>query len=181
MTTEQEVGISPTLLEAMLLQHKVEQFLYHEAALLDAHDYEHWVDLFSDDTHYFMPIRRTRLHRERAKEFTQPGEMAYFDDTKMLLVGRWKKFASNSAWSEDPASRTRHMITNVRVIEDRGEELAIESCFHVHRTRLKSDVDTWIGRRQDVLRRHEGSFLIAKRVILLDQTVLQSSNLSTMF
>ena len=47
--------------------------------------------------------------------------------------------------------------------------------------RLKSDTDSWMGMRRDVLRRTEGSFLIAKRLVLLDQTVLLSRNLSTMF
>ncbi len=169
------------LLADMVRQYEVEKFLYDEAALLDAHDYERWVALFSDDTHYFMPIRRTRLRRELSKEFTKPGEMAYFDDDKMMLTMRWKKFAAGSSWAEDPPSRTRHLITNVRVVEDRGDELAVESNFHVYRTRLKSEIDSWVGRREDVLRRHGDSFLIAKRVILLDQTVLLSRNLSTMF
>jgi biphenyl 2,3-dioxygenase beta subunit len=69
----------------------------------------------------------------------------------------------------------------VRVVEDRGDELSVESNFHVYRTRLKSDIDSWVGRREDTLRRDGDSFLIAKRLILLDQTVLLSRNLSTMF
>jgi biphenyl 2,3-dioxygenase beta subunit len=181
MTAVGDVNVESALMAPMVLHHQVEQFLYTEAAYLDAHDYESWVNLFSDDTHYFMPIRRTRLRRELSKEFTEPGEMAYFDDDKMLLTARWKKFASNSAWAEDPPSRTRHMITNVRVVEDRGDELDVHSNFHVYRTRLKSEIDSWVGCRHDLLRRHGGSFLIAKRVILLDQTVLLSGNLSTLF
>lgn len=181
-TTVAEVaGTDAEQVAAMVLQYQVEKFYRDEAALLDAHDLEHWVQLFSDDTHYFMPIRRTRLRREQSKEFTQPGEMAYFDDDKMTLMMRWQKFATGSAWAEDPPSRTRHMITNVRILEDRGDELDVESYFHLYRTRLNSEVDSWVGSRQDVLRRHEGSFLIAKRVILLDQTILLSRNLSTMF
>ena len=181
MTIDQVAAVEPVLLAAMVRQYQVEKFYNDEAALLDAHDLEHWVELFSDDTHYFMPIRRTRLRRELAKEFTQPGEMAYFDDDKMTLTLRWKKFASGAAWAEDPPSRTRHLITNVRVVEDRGDELDVESNFHVYRTRLKSEVDSWVGSRHDVLRRNETSFLIAKRLILLDQTILLSRNLSTMF
>ncbi|MTD55678.1 3-phenylpropionate/cinnamic acid dioxygenase subunit beta [Amycolatopsis sp. RM579] len=165
----------------MLRQYQVEKFYHDEAALLDAHDYEHWVELFSEDTHYFMPIRRTRLRRELRKEFTKPGEMAYFDDDKAILTARWKKLASGSAWAEDPPSRTRHLITNVRITEDRDDELSVESNFHVYRTRLKSDADSWVGSRQDVLRRDGDSFLIAKRLILLEQTVLLARNLSTMF
>ena len=169
------------LVAAMVLQHQVERFYFDEAAMLDAHDLEHWVQLFTDDTHYFMPIRRTRLRRELGKEFTEPGEIAYFDDDKATLMFRWQKFATGVAWAEDPPSRTRHLITNIRVLSDRGDELDVESCFHVYRTRLKSEVDSWVGSRQDVLRRVDGSFQIARRRILLDQTLLLSRNLSTMF
>ena len=80
---------------AMLLHYEVERFYYDEAALLDSHRYDEWLALFSDDAHYFMPIRRTRMQRELDKEFTKPGEMAFFDDTKALLAGRIK--SSNGA------------------------------------------------------------------------------------
>jgi biphenyl 2,3-dioxygenase beta subunit len=73
------------------------------------------------------------------------------------------------------------LITNIRIVSDGGDEMDVHSNFHVYRTRLKSEIDSWVGTRRDVLRRHEGSFLIAKRVILLDQTVLLSANLTTMF
>jgi 3-phenylpropionate/cinnamic acid dioxygenase small subunit len=181
MAIDETAGIDAQPVAAMVRQYQVEKFYNDEAALLDTHDLEHWVQLFSDDTHYFMPIRRTRLRRELDKEFTKPGEMAYFDDDKIGLTLRWQKFATGAAWAEDPPSRTRHLITNVRITDDRGDELDVESYFHVYRTRLKSEVDTWVGSRKDVLRRHEGSFLIANRLVLLDQTVLLSRNLSTMF
>ena len=63
-------------------QYDVEQFYYEEAALPRRHEYGEWVELFTDDTHYFMPIRRTRSKRELDKEFTKPGEMAFFDDER---------------------------------------------------------------------------------------------------
>lgn len=181
MTTMTDVGLDPRLLAAMVLQYRVEKFYYDEAALLDAHDYEAWVKMFSDDTHYFMPIRRTRLRRELRREFTKPGEMAYFDDDKATLIGRWQKVADGTSWAEDPPSRTRHLITNVRVVADDGLEVNVESNFHVYRTRLKSEEDSWIGSRQDVLRRDGDSFLVARRHILLEQTVLLARNLSTLF
>ena len=171
----------PQLVSAMVLQHQVERFYFDEAAMLDSHDLERWVQLFTDDTHYFMPIRRTRLRRELDKEFTEPGEIAFFDDDKSTLIFRWQKFASGVAWAEDPPSRTRHLVTNIRVLADRGDELDVESYFHVYRTRLKSEVDSWVGSREDVLRRVDGTFQIARRRILLDQTILLSRNLSTMF
>ena len=166
---------------AMLLHYEVERFYYDEAALLDAHQYEEWLALFSDDAHYFMPIRRTRAKRELDQEFTQPGEMAYFSDTKTLLAGRVEKLKSGRSWAEDPPSRTRHLITNVRIVKDNGRTLEVESNFHLYRTRLNSEETSWIGSRRDVLRRVEGSFQIADRKIFLEQTVLLSRNLSNFF
>ena len=127
-----------------------------------------------------MPIRRTRMQREPDKEFTQRGEMAFFDDDKRLLAGRIAKLQTGS-WAEDPPSRILHSITNVRVVADDGRELHVESNFHVYRTRLRSEEDSWIGSRRDVLRRVDGSFRIADRKIFLEQTVLLSRNLSHFF
>lgn len=181
MSIDNDIRVDQNRLAEMLTQYEVERFYYDEAALLDAHSYEQWLDLFSDDTHYFMPIRRTRSSRELDKQFTRPGEMAFIDDIKPHLKGRVRKLATGKSWAEDPPSRTRHFITNIRVIEDRTEELEVEANFHLYRTRLKSEETSWFGVRRDVLRRHEGSFLIADRVVLLDQTVLLSRNLSNFF
>lgn len=166
---------------AAVRQYEVERFYYDEAALLDAHRYEEWLALFTDDSHYFMPIRRTRMQRELDKEFTQPGEMAFFDDSKELLAGRVAKLQSGRSWAEDPPSRTRHLITNVRVMRDDGHELEVESNFHLYRTRLNSEESSWIGSRRDVLRRVGESLQIADRRIFLEQTVLLSRNLSNFF
>jgi biphenyl 2,3-dioxygenase subunit beta len=166
---------------AMVRQHEVEQFLYDEAALLDAHRYEDWLALFADDATYFMPIRRTRLRKELDKEFTQRDEMAFFNDTKAHLAQRVAKLLTGRSWAEDPPSRTRRLVTNVRVTDDDGTELAVESNFLLYRTRLDSQEDKWIGSRQDVLRRHEGSFLLAARTILLEETVVLSRNMSNFF
>jgi biphenyl 2,3-dioxygenase beta subunit len=165
----------------MLRHYEVERFYYDEAALLDAHQYDQWLALFSDDAHYFMPIRRTRTQREIAQEFTKPGEMAFFDDTKMLLAGRVAKLRSGRSWSEDPPSRTRHLITNIRILKDDGRTLEVESNFHVYRTRLNSEETSWIGSRRDLLRRIDGGLQIASRTIFLEQTVLLSRNLSNFF
>ena len=181
MTVDEAANSGTASVAAVLVQHSVEQFYYNEAALLDNYELEKWVSLFSDDTHYFMPIRRTRLRRELDLEFTKPGQAAYFDDDKTTLIIRQQKFATGTAWAEDPPSRTRHLISNIRITEDRGDELDVESYFHVYRTRLRADIDSWVGRRVDTLRRHDGAFLIARRHILLDQTVLLSRNLSTFF
>ncbi|MCC5575369.1 aromatic-ring-hydroxylating dioxygenase subunit beta [Microtetraspora sp. AC03309] len=165
----------------MLLHHQVQKFLFDEAALLDAHRYEEWLELFTDDTHYFMPIRRTRMQHELDQEFTRPGQMAFFDDDKVLLTGRVTKLGTGRSWAEDPPSRTRHLITNVRIVSDDGHELIAESNFHLYRTRLHTEEDSWYGMRRDTLRRTEAGLRIAARAVYLDQTVLLSRNLSNFF
>lgn len=180
-TTEGPSRTHEALLSDALRQFAVERFYTEEAALLDAHRYDEWVELFSDDTHYFMPIRRTMLRKQLGLEFTKPGEIAFFDDNKDILRARVAKLATGAAWAEDPPSRTRHIVTNVRVVSDDSDGLEVHSNFLLYRTRLKSEETTWIGSRQDLLRRHGDSFLVARRQILLEQTLLLSQNLSNFF
>jgi biphenyl 2,3-dioxygenase subunit beta len=167
--------------EALLLQYEVEQFYYQEAALLDARRFDEWLELLTPDIHYWMPIRRTVTLANADREFTKPGDMAFFDDDKALLEARVRKLGTGFSWSEDPPSRTRHMIHNIRVLEETGDELAVESNFHLYRTRLDSEEDSWIGLRRDRLRRVDGKLRIARRHIFLEQTLILSRNLSNFF
>lgn len=176
-----ELNISEADIGALLLQYKLEQFYYNEAALLDERRYDEWLKLFTKDTHYFMPVRRTMNSNELDKEFTRQGQTAFFDDTYEEIARRVTKLATGNSWSENPPSRQRHLVTNVRVIADDGDELTVGTNFHLYRTRLNSEEDSWIGSRRDRLRREEGSFRIARRDIFLEQTVILSRNMSNFF
>jgi biphenyl 2,3-dioxygenase beta subunit len=61
------------------------------------------------------------------------------------------------------------------------DELTVETAFFLYRTRLKAEIDQWVGRREDILRRTADGLRIARRDIYLDQTILLSQNLSTFF
>lgn len=167
--------------ERMLIQHEAEHFLYEEAAVLDERRYRDWLSLIADDMHYWMPIRRTVTLSDIDKEFTKIGDMAFFDDTRAILEMRVKKLEAGSAWSEDPPSRSRHFVSNVRVVDVTGDEITTESSFCLYRTRLNTEVDIWTGRRIDGLRRNDDSFLLFKRHMFLDQTLIRSTNMSTLF
>lgn len=170
-----------SLSERAVVQYEVEQFLYAEAALLDARQYREWLGLVAEDIHYWMPIRRTVTLSDLDREFTKPGEMAFFDDDREFLEMRVKKLEAGSAWSEDPPSRSRHFVSNVRILDVAGDEITLEAAFHLYRTRLNDDLDSWVGRRIDVLRRVDSGFQLAKRHMFLDQTVILSTNMSTIF
>lgn len=167
--------------DPLRLHFAVEQFLFKEAALLDARRYREWLDLLADEIHYWMPIRRTVTQQDQAREFTQCGDMAFFDDDRELLEMRVRKLEAGSAWSEDPPSRSRHFVTNVRVAKVEDLDVALEVAFCLFRTRLNTETDVWTGRRADVLRYTEEGFRLARRHIFLDQTLIRSTNMSTLF
>jgi len=129
-----------------------------------------------------MPLRRNRLRRERTDtELPSDIQMALIDDDIGQLRMRVQQMGSGRHWAEDPPSRCRHLVTNVSVEEGAGGELTVTSNFIVYRNRLETEVDIWAGTREDLLRPHDDSFLIAKRTILLDQNVVLSKNLSVFF
>ncbi len=177
MTARRDLSVS----ERMLLTFEVQEFLYFEASLLDERRYEDWLDLLTEDIHYWMPIRRTTTAKEVDQEFTQPGAMAFFDDDKNTLTMRVQRMTAGRAWAEDPPSRTRHMVFNVRVTEVSDDDISVTCNFQLYRTRLDSEEDSWIGRREDLLRRVDGQLKLARRHIFLEQTVILSQNMSSLF
>jgi 3-phenylpropionate/cinnamic acid dioxygenase small subunit len=162
------------------VRHQVEDFFYLEAELLDDRKLREWLDLLTDDVRYWMPIRHNPAQRpdEIAQELSKPGDAYYFDDNKENLRLRVERVYSKTAWSELPPSRTRHLISNVRIKKDNGSEIEVQSNFLVYRTRMESDKDIFVGTRQDILRRVNGSLKIARRTIVLDQAVLDAKNIS---
>lgn len=162
------------------LRRQIEDFYYREAELLDDRGLREWLELLADDIRYWMPIRYNPLERPEtpAAELARPGEGFYFDDTKESLRIRVERAYARNAWAEMPPSRTRHLITNVRVKSDDGREIEAHSNFLVYRTRMETDQDLFVGTREDRLRRVDGGFSITRRTIILDQAVLSAKNIS---
>jgi 3-phenylpropionate/cinnamic acid dioxygenase small subunit len=162
------------------LRREIEDFFYLEAELLDERKLREWLDLFTEDAHYWMPIRHNPLERPNdvTDELSKPGEGYYFNDTKKSLKIRVERIYAKNVWAEMPPSRTRHLVSNIRVKKDDGSEIEVHSNFLVYRTRMEKDEDFFIGTRQDVLRRVNGELKIARRTIILDQAVLNAKNIS---
>jgi len=162
------------------LRHQIEEFYYLEAELLDERKLRQWFNLLAEDIRYWMPIRYNRLERPEsiAEELANPDEAYYFNDDLKSLKIRVERAYSKIAWAEAPPSRTRHLITNVRIKFVDGEEIEVHSNFLVYRSRMETDKDLFVGMRQDRLRRVNGSFKIARRTIILDQAVLDAKNIS---
>jgi biphenyl 2,3-dioxygenase beta subunit len=185
MTTIDRTAAPTTVFRATDLQtqHNVEQFLYAEAELLDQRRYQEWIDLFTEDVHYWLPTRMTRTNRERHREIADKDETALIDDDKYFLTGRVRRYTSGISWSEEPPSRTRRLITNIRVAPaTEPGELAVVSNFYVYRSRLERHQDWFIGERFDTLRpaglETGYPYQIASRKIVLEQTTLLAPSLS---
>jgi 3-phenylpropionate/cinnamic acid dioxygenase small subunit len=173
--------------ERLLVRQEVEDFLYHEAELLDERRYEEWLELLTDDVRYFMPMRRNVPHDEPGREFTREGaDVSWFDEGKDTLTRRVRQILTGIHWAEEPPSRICHMISNVQILDaspagPAPSEIAAKSRFLVYRNRVETETDLLVGKREDRLRRVNGGFKLARRKIVLDQNVLLVKNLTFFF
>ncbi len=96
---------------------------------------------------------------------------------------RIRRLNTGMAWAEDPPSRTRHLVSNVVIRPKSNDEYEVDCYYLLYRSRLEREVETFVGMRHDLLRRANNSpgFMIARRTIILDQTILLARNLSFFF
>lgn len=152
------------------------QFLVEEAALLDAGDYDGWLSLLTDDIRYLMPVRVTTA---RGAGFDALADMGHFDEDRYALRKRVERLATDHAWTEDPPSRTRHYVTNIRTFALGDGELRVESAMLLFRSRGDSrEADLLSCGRADLLRPGPGGYLLARREITVDESVLRTQNLA---
>ena len=177
-----DVDLTQQEIQRLLLERDVERFLYREAELLDDRRYEEWLDLWTDDAHYFMPIRRNiKFGQWDAENTSELTDISWFDEGKQTLTSRVVQLNTGIHWSEEPPSRTCHMVSTVRIDEIRGDEVVVHSRFLIYRNRLADEQNFFVGKREDVLRRVEGQWKIASRKVILDQSVLLSKNVTFFF
>src|SRR5216110_41820 len=116
---------------------EVEDLLYHEAALLDEWRLDEWLELLTEDVIYQVPPTDVPEGDARNTLFI-------IADDAVRVRSRVKQLLGKTAWAENPHSRTRRMISNVRVLGMDGENILVSANFAVHRMRYES-VDTYIG------------------------------------
>jgi|HubBroStandDraft_1064217.scaffolds.fasta_scaffold139151_2 3-phenylpropionate/cinnamic acid dioxygenase small subunit len=161
------------------LYNEVLEFLYDEAALLDAQNYDDWGKLLEEDLSYTAPLRITRQGPDRLNTVVRT--TLHFDDDYSSIMGRLLRLGTKSAWAEDPPSRTRRFVTNVRVWEvAKPQEFEVESYLLLSRSRYEQSVLQMMSCvRHDLWRRSgPGAFKLARREIIVDQSVLGMANLA---
>jgi phthalate 3,4-dioxygenase beta subunit len=153
---------------------EISRFLEDEAALLDDRHYLDWLALMEADLDYRMPVRVSRSVGD-GEGFE--GDMNHFRENLATLTTKARRLLSVWAWSDNPASRTRRIISSIRPYEtDAPGEFEVSSSIVVLRYREAMEIVT--ARREDVVRRRPDGWGIARRLILCDQTTLLTQNLA---
>lgn len=153
-------------------------FLIHEADLLDQHRYKEWLELCTEDISYKVPIRLTReLNAE-----TDFSDVSYhMNETIGSLNVRIKKTYSGYNWAEDPASRTRHYLSNFRMemLDDEGHEVLMKTNLLLFRNKFDyPEYNLISSERHDTLRKENETWKLAKRIVYLDHSTVPMSNLA---
>lgn len=151
------------------------EFLTREADLLDRGDLRSWLALLTDDVTYRIPVRTTR---ERAAGPGISEESWHMYDDRASLESRVSRLETEYAWAEDPPSRTRHFVTNVRV-QEAGDVVRVLSNLLLFRSRDAAGESQFLsGERQDLLHWSGDGWRLRARTVLLDHATLPTHNIA---
>jgi p-cumate 2,3-dioxygenase beta subunit len=154
------MSATQTLTEQLLVRLEAEQFLVEEAAILDDWRLDDWLALFTADASYVVPSTDLPSGDPRT-------DLTLIDDDHLRLAGRVTRLKSRHAHREFPWSRTRRLITNVRVLDSRGDELDVTCSVLLCRFRY-GHADTFVGRYLTTLVRTGDGLRIRHRRAELD-------------
>ena len=146
---------------------QVEEFLYEEAALLDAWRLDDWLKLLTEDAVYNVPSN------DRPDADSKDTLFIIADDIRRIRA-RVTRLKDKSAHAEYPPSRTRRMISNVRIVERNGPALKVEASFMVHRFRRNEGIRAYVGHYRYQLRVEGATLKIARREAIIDSMELGS-------
>ena len=137
-----------------------EQFLYHEARLLDTQQYEAWLDLFAADATYWVPLEQGQKDPYNTSSIIH--------DDRTLLELRVKQIRHPRAHARQPLARTVHQVSNVMVLKESPKEVVVGSALTL--IEFRNDKQRLYGALvEHRLRRKGDAFEIAhKRVDLVN-------------
>jgi 3-phenylpropionate/cinnamic acid dioxygenase small subunit len=156
---------------------RILETLYDEAAALDERRFDDWTPMLAEDLIYTAPLRLTRTGTHRNHDVVRT--MFHFDDDYLSILARTDRMKL-SAWAEDPPSRCRRFVTNVRVAEaEEPDAFEVVSYLFLERSRGPDHInERTTAERRDIWRRYDDRFRLARREIILDQSTLAMSNLA---
>jgi p-cumate 2,3-dioxygenase beta subunit len=161
-----------TIDRRLLARLEVEEFLIEEAAILDEWRLDDWLALFTEDASYVVPSTDV-------PDGDPSRDLTLIDDDHLRLTWRVNRLKSRHAHREFPWSRTRRLVTNVRILRDEGDELEVTASVLLYRFR-HGHADTFVGRYLTLLRRTDDGLRIAHRRAELDMERLSPNGALSM-
>ena len=146
---------------------EVEDLLYREAALLDEWKLEEWLTLLTEDARYDVPPND---HPEGDPKTT----LFILADDIVRIRERVKRLMSPECHAEYPHSRTRRMISNVRIVGTDGDLVSVAANFICYRYRRHERIREYVGSYRHVLKREGNRLLIKERRVIIDAYELGS-------
>lgn len=147
--------------------------LDYEAELLDECRFAEWLELLATDVRYCMPVRPT------VSKGPDISSIDHFNEDRYGLGKRVERLSGDHAWTEDPPSRTRRFVTNVRARSLVDGEYNVRSYVLLFRSRLDVRPPEFVSaERMDVWRRDPTGLKLASRDIRIDESVLRTQNLA---
>jgi len=140
---------------------EIEDLFYHEAELLDGWKLDDWLALMTDDANYYVPPNDKPDADHRFTLFTIADDM-------VRLRERIIRLKDPNCHAEYPPSRTRRLITNVRITAVEDDIISAAANFAIHRFRRGGAHQEFVGRYRYKLRRQHGMLKIVERRAILD-------------
>jgi 3-phenylpropionate/cinnamic acid dioxygenase small subunit len=151
---------------------KIEEFLYHEARLLDTQRLEEWLALFTEDATYWLPLERGQ------KDPAGTSSIAYDDRT--LLELRVKQARHPRAHARLPLARTVHQVSNVVYKEIENGEFETHSTLVLVEFRSEKQ-RVWGALVNHRLRRTGESYHIARKRVDLVNSEAELDGIAILF
>jgi 3-phenylpropionate/cinnamic acid dioxygenase small subunit len=145
-------AIAPAAWDAQRDVHReIEQFLYRQSELLDAKQWQDYIDLFADDGVYWMPVTPDQTDWE--------GSPSIFAEDKFMMEVRMGRVTHPTAWSQAPMWSTSHVIGNVVIEPASDAGWIVRSRFHMMELR-RDTVRHFGGTYRHTLVRRDGQLRI---------------------
>lgn len=170
--------------------HRICQFYYREARLLDERLYQQWLALLAEDVRYTVPARHTAFadpsRRETEALYALEQEVnsglapPLRDDNRLTLSIRVMRAFKMNSWTDNPPARTRRFVSNIEAVQqDEGFEVC--SNLLLYFSRHGDDNHVYSGRRHDSLRDTAEGLRLVRREVLLDWNVVTGPSVGLLF
>jgi len=171
-----KIAETDEIMAASQVERECGRFLNQEAELLDNWEFSNWLELLDRDLQYRIPVRITR-DKNSGKGFSN--RAFFMDEDFSSMSMRVARLSSDYAWSENPRTRTRRMVSNIRVSVDGTGTLNVRSNVATFCYRGDAAVPLVLTyERHDVLKRDGENLKLQNRLVLFDTTVLGLESLS---